>query len=91
VVNTSLERNLLIQYKHGKQMYVIGRFVITVLWKTIISYLLLHAGARLDVGEKRINFRCVTFQNVVQNSCNAGHVTHLQVDLTLKTLVGKID
>jgi hypothetical protein len=27
--------------------------------------------ARLDVGEKRIIFRSVTFQNLIHNSCNA--------------------
>jgi hypothetical protein len=43
------------------------------------------------VGEKRIIFSSVTFQNLVQNSCNVGLVTHLQVDLPLKTLIGKID
>jgi hypothetical protein len=30
-----------------------------------------HADARLDVGEKMIIFRSVTFQNLVHNSCNA--------------------
>jgi hypothetical protein len=52
------------------------------LWKGIISYLQVHTGARLDTGEKRIIFRSVTFQNLVQNSCNARLVTHLRVDLT---------
>jgi hypothetical protein len=35
----------------------------------------------IDVDEKSIIFSSVIFQNVVQNSCNAGLVTHLQVDL----------
>jgi hypothetical protein len=51
------------------------------LWKEIISYLWVHADVKLDIGEKRIIFRSVTFQNLVQNSYNAGLVTHLQVDL----------
>jgi hypothetical protein len=41
---------------------------------------MVHTGARLDAGEKRIIFRSVTFQNLVQNSYNA--VTHLWVDFT---------
>jgi hypothetical protein len=67
------------------------RFVISVLWKEIISYLWVHAGGRPDVGEKRIKFRCVTFQILVHNSCNASYVTHLQVDLTPKKFDGKVD
>jgi hypothetical protein len=47
--------------------------------------------ARLNVGEKNIIFRSVTFQNLVHNSCNARHVTHLQVDLSLKNLIGLVD
>jgi hypothetical protein len=43
----------------------------------IISCLCVHVGARLDVGEKRIIFVSVTFQNLVHNSCNAGLVMHL--------------
>jgi hypothetical protein len=57
------------------------RYVINELRKGIISCLRIHAGARLDVGEKSIIFRSVTFQNLVQNSCNVGLVTHLQVGL----------
>jgi hypothetical protein len=44
-----LERNNDIRHKHGKKIYVIERFLINVLWKEIISCLLVHAGARLDV------------------------------------------
>jgi hypothetical protein len=44
-----MESNLLIGHKYGKEIYVIERFVINVLWKEIISCLLVHAGARLDV------------------------------------------
>jgi hypothetical protein len=51
---------------------MIERFVVNVLWKGIISCLWVHADARLDVGEKSIIFRSVTFQNLVHNSCNAG-------------------
>jgi hypothetical protein len=43
-----------------------------------------HADARLDVGEKSIIFRSVTFQILVYSSCNARHETHLQVDLPSK-------
>jgi hypothetical protein len=60
------------------------RFIVNALWKGINSCLHVHVGARLDVCEKRIIFRSVTFQNLVQNSCNAGLVTHLQVDLPAK-------
>jgi hypothetical protein len=38
-------------------------------------------GYWIDVDEKSIIFRSVTFQNLVQNSCNIGLVMHLQVDL----------
>jgi hypothetical protein len=38
-------------------------------------------GRLIDMGEKSIIFRSVTFQNLVQNSCNTGLVTHMQVDL----------
>jgi hypothetical protein len=75
VVNTYLESNLLIRQINGKEICVIERFVVTV-----ISCLWVQAGARLDLGGKRIIFRSVTFQNVVKNSCNAQLVTHLQVD-----------
>jgi hypothetical protein len=30
-----------------------------------------HAGAKLDVGEKMIIFSSIIFQNLVHNSCNA--------------------
>jgi hypothetical protein len=83
---------LLIGHKHGKEIiYVIERFVMNVLWKEIIICLWIHAGARLDVGEKRIILNNVTFQNLVQNSCNVSLVMHLQVNLPLKTLIGKVD
>jgi hypothetical protein len=49
------------------------------------------AGVRLDVCEKNIIFRSVTFQNIVHNSCNARHVTHLQVGHTPKYLDDKDD
>jgi hypothetical protein len=71
----------MIGQKHGKEIYVIDRFVINELRKGIISCLRVPANARLDVGEKRIIFESVTFQNLVHNSCNDGLVTHLQVDL----------
>jgi hypothetical protein len=80
VVNTYLERNLLIRQKNGKKIYVIERFVVNALCKIIISCLWAHAGARLVVDEKKIIFRSVTFQNVVQNSYNTQLVTHLQVN-----------
>jgi hypothetical protein len=48
-------------------------------------------GARLDVGEKSIIFKSITFQNLVHNSYNARHVTHLLVDLSLKNLIGQVD
>jgi hypothetical protein len=76
--------NLLIGHKPGKEISVIERFVVNVLWKGIISCLWVHADARLDMGEKSIIFRSVTFQNVVQNTCNTRHVTHLQVELSRK-------
>jgi hypothetical protein len=69
--------NLLIRHKYGKEISVIERFAINVLWKGIISCLWVHAGARFDVGEKRIIFRSITFQNLVHNSCNIGLLTHL--------------
>jgi hypothetical protein len=83
-----MESNLLIGHKHGKEIYMIERFIINVLWKEIISYLWVHVDVRLNVGEKSIIFRNVTFQNLVHNSCNTRHVTHLQVDLPLKNLIG---
>jgi hypothetical protein len=43
------------------------------------------------VGEKSIIIRCVTFKNLVHNSCNVKHVTHLQVDHTPKIEVGELD
>jgi hypothetical protein len=64
-------------------------FVVNVLWKEIISCLWVHT-ARLDVSEKSIIFRSITFQNLVYNSCNASHVTHLQ-DLPVKNLIGHVD
>jgi hypothetical protein len=71
----------MIGHKYGKEIYLIERYVVNELRKGIISCLQVHAGARLDVGEKRIIFWSVTFQNLVHNSCNAGLVTHLQEDL----------
>jgi hypothetical protein len=44
-----MESNLLIGHKHGKEIYVIERFVINVLWKVIISCMWVHVRARLDV------------------------------------------
>jgi hypothetical protein len=44
-----LERNKDIRHKHGKEIYVIERFVINILWKGIISYLWVYGGARLNV------------------------------------------
>jgi hypothetical protein len=52
VVNKYLKRNLLIRHKHGKEIDVIESSVVNILWKVIISCLWVHAGARLDVGEK---------------------------------------
>jgi hypothetical protein len=49
VVNKVIESNLLIGNKHGKEIYMIKRFVINKLWKGIISYLWVHTGARLDI------------------------------------------
>jgi hypothetical protein len=67
------------------------KFIINTLLKGINSCLWVHVGARLDVGEKRIIFRSVTLQNLVQNSCNDGLVTHLQVDLPLQNIIGQVD
>jgi hypothetical protein len=67
----------MIGHKHDKEIYLIERYVINELRKEIISCLRVHAGARLDVAEKSIIFRSVTFQNLVQNSCNARLVTHM--------------
>jgi hypothetical protein len=39
---------------------MINIFIINILWKGIISCLWVHAGARTDVGEKKIKIRCVT-------------------------------
>jgi hypothetical protein len=58
-----LERNLDIRHTHGKEIYVIERFVINVLWKGIISCLWVHAGARLDILWKRN----IAFQWVLEN------------------------
>jgi hypothetical protein len=98
-VDKFMERNnLLIRHKHGKEIYMIERyldtnmmrkypwlkdkrFLINALWKGIISSLWVHTDTRLDVDEKKIIFRSIIFQNLVLNSCNAGLVTHLQVDL----------
>jgi hypothetical protein len=71
----------MIGHKHDKEIYLIERYVINELRKGIISWLRVHAGTRFDVGEKRIIFGSVTFQNLVHNLCNAGFETHLQVDL----------
>jgi hypothetical protein len=49
---------------------MINSIIVNVLWKRIISCLWVHAGARTDIGEKSIKVRCVTFQNLVHNSCN---------------------
>jgi hypothetical protein len=70
---------------------MIERFIINVLWKGIISYLWVHVGARLNVGEKSIIFRSVTFQILVHNSYNARYLTHMQVDLSLKNLIGQVN
>jgi hypothetical protein len=69
--------NLLIGHKHGKEIFLIERFITG-------DYLWVQAGARLDVDEKNIIFRSVTFQNVVENPYNADLVTHMQVDLPWK-------
>jgi hypothetical protein len=42
-----------IKHKHDKKIYVIEWLVINILWKGIISYLWVHAGARL--GGTRLN------------------------------------
>jgi hypothetical protein len=60
----------MIGHKHGKEIYLIERYVVNELSKGIISCLWVHADARLDVGEKSIIFRSVTFQNLVHNSYN---------------------
>jgi hypothetical protein len=44
-----LERNKDIRHKHDKEIYVIERFIINVLWKGIISCLWIYGGARLNV------------------------------------------
>jgi hypothetical protein len=61
VVDKIMKSKLLIRHKHGKEIYVIKRFVINVLWKEIISYLYIHAGAKLDVGGKSIIFSSIIF------------------------------
>jgi hypothetical protein len=49
-----------IRHKQDKEIYVIKRFVINVLWKGIISYLWVHAGVRSDILWKgNIAFLCV--------------------------------
>jgi hypothetical protein len=58
VVDKVMDSNLLIGYKHGKEIYVIERFVIHLLFKGIISCLWVHAGARLDVYGKEILHFC---------------------------------
>jgi hypothetical protein len=45
----NLERNKNIRHTHGKEICVIERFFINILWKGIILYLWIHAGVRLDV------------------------------------------
>jgi hypothetical protein len=69
--------NLLIGHKHGKEIFLIERFITG-------DYLWVQAGARLDVDEKNIIFRSVTFQNIVENPYNTDLVTHMQVDLPWK-------
>jgi hypothetical protein len=44
-----LKINKDIRHKHGKEIYVIGKFVINVLWKGISSCLWIHARATLDI------------------------------------------
>jgi hypothetical protein len=44
-----LKINKDIRHKHGKEIYVIEKFVINILWKRIISYLWIYTGATLDV------------------------------------------
>jgi hypothetical protein len=68
-----------IRNKYGKEIYLIERFVTGVMEGKYLMWV--HAGASLYVGEKSNIFRSITFQNVVQNSCNTGLVMHLQVDL----------
>jgi hypothetical protein len=58
-----LERNQNIRHTYGKKIYVIERFVINILWKGIISYLWVHAGARIDVLWKGI----IAFLWVLEN------------------------
>ncbi len=48
-----LKINMDIEHKHDKEIYMIERFVINVLWKGIISYLWVHTRARL--GGTRLN------------------------------------
>jgi hypothetical protein len=74
VIDTWLETNMARKYTWLKKL-------LQVLWKGNILCLRVHAGASLDVGEKSNIFRNDTFQNIVQNSYNAGLVMHLQVDL----------
>jgi hypothetical protein len=42
VGNRYLGRNLLIGHKHGKEIFVIARFVVNSLWKEIITCLCVH-------------------------------------------------
>jgi hypothetical protein len=51
----------MIGHKHGKEIYLIERYVINELRKGIISCLWVHVGPRLDVCEKSIIFMSVTF------------------------------
>jgi hypothetical protein len=44
-----------IRHTHCKEIYVIERFVINVLWKRIILFLWVYTGARLD-GKKILHF-----------------------------------
>jgi hypothetical protein len=75
VIDTWLETNMIRKYTWLKDLS-------QVLWKKNISYLRVHTGGSLDVGEKSNIFQIITFQNVVQNSCNVDLVTHLQIDLS---------
>jgi hypothetical protein len=64
VIDTWLETNMARKYTWLKDLS-------QVLWKGNISCLWVHVGASLDVGDKSNILMTVTFQNVVQNSCNA--------------------
>jgi hypothetical protein len=58
-----------------------------VLMERGISCLRVHVGPRVSMVEKRIIFRSVIFQNLVQNSCNAILVTHLQPRIARYTII----